>query len=516
MKKWTLRILKVIAALILIIAVFIYIRVKDRHPGYSVDIKKTQPQQTNSFKAGFAALTITPEIIDTWNDVNNDAKYNEEDGDTYNDNNNNGKFDAYWIAGFDSERAANGVHDDVWTRAAIFDDGHSRIALVSIDAIGFGNDDVVDIRKMIPDDAAIDYVLIASTHTHESYDLLGIWGIPPFESGINDKMMEYVKSQTLKAILEANSKLRPAKLAYAQNLTDADTLVKDTRKPIVKDSGIRLIQAIDKEDNSTLGVIVGWANHPETVWSDNLLISSDFPHYIREGIEKGIYNGDTLVQKGLGGTAIFFNGALGGLMCTHPSLGVKDLYTDTIYNEPSFDKVRAVGYTVASLSLNALAKPDTTIEFPSIALNAKTLHLPLDNNTFIAADILGLLNRGVTGWITTRSEIAAFNIGPASFLSIPGELYPEILNGGVVAKDGRDFNINPVETPALRDLMPGKYKFAICLSNDEIGYIVPKSEWDVEEPYGYNKKQYGEGNSLGDKTAPILYRELSELLKELK
>ncbi len=517
MKKWIIRIIGVIAALILILAVTIYIRIKDKHPGYMVDIQKTQPDNTNSFKAGFAALTITPEVVDTWNDINNDAEYNEEDGDTYNDNNNNGKFDAYWIAGFSSNRPANGVHDDVWTRVAVFDDGHSRIALVSIDAIGFGNDDVIDIRKMVPEDTGIDYILIASTHTHESYDLLGIWGNPPFESGINDELMSYVKTTTVKAILKANNNLRPAKLAYAQNLHDADVLVKDTRKPIVKDSGIRLIQAIDAENDSTLGVIVGWANHPETVWSRNLLISSDFPHYIREGIEKGLFQGDSLMQKGLGGTAIFFNGAVGGLMCTHPSLGVKDLYTDTVYNEPTFDKVRAVGYKVAELSLNALAIPDTTIEFPTIALNAKTLHLPLDNTEFIAADILGLLKRGVTGWITTRSEVAAFTIGPASFVSIPGEMYPEILNGGVEAKEGRDFIIDPIENPSIRDLMPGEYKFAFCLSNDEIGYIVPKSEWDVEAPYVYkNKKQYGEGNSLGTETAPIIYKEITGLLENLK
>jgi hypothetical protein len=55
---------------------------------------KTDPGQ---IQAGFAALPITPEIIDTWNDINHDAKYRKRDGDTYNDNNNNGRFDAYWI-----------------------------------------------------------------------------------------------------------------------------------------------------------------------------------------------------------------------------------------------------------------------------------------------------------------------------------------------------------------------------------------------------------------------------------
>jgi len=34
----------------------------------------------------------------------------------------------------------------------------------------------------------------------------------------------------------------------------------------------------------------------------NLLITSDFPHYVREGIERGIFNGDTLVKPGIGGS----------------------------------------------------------------------------------------------------------------------------------------------------------------------------------------------------------------------
>ena len=294
MKKWILGILGVLLTIILIFAIIIYNNIKDRHPDYEVNIDKKATDSEAPFKAGFAALPITVDVVDTWTDVNNDAEFNEEDGDTYNDNNNNGKFDAFWIAGFSSERAANGVHDDVWARVAIFDDGNTRIALVSLDAIGFMHDDVVDIRKQIPEEAGIDYVLISSTHTHESNDLLGIWGRPPFESGVNQEAMTYVKSQTLKAILKANSNMRSAKLAYAQDLTGAEELVKDTREPQVKDAGIRLIQAIDTENGSTLGVVVGWANHPETLWSDNLLISSDFPHYIREGIEKCIYQGDSL------------------------------------------------------------------------------------------------------------------------------------------------------------------------------------------------------------------------------
>lgn len=117
-----------------------------------------------------------------------------------------------------------------------------------------------------------------------------------------------------------------------------------------------------------------------------------------------------------------------------------------------------------------------------------------------------------------RTEAAAWSIGLASFLTFPGELYPEILNGGVEAFPGRDLEIAPLEVLSLRELMPGIFRFGIGLANDEVRYIIPKSQWDVNKPYIYrDKPYYGEENSLGTETAPLLllYKELCLLLKEL-
>ena len=518
MKKWLIRIGAVIIGIAILMCLWVMWNLKDRHSGYEIDLTLKTSDLPGSLKVGFAALPITPDIIDTWNDVNDDAEYSEKDGDTYNDNNTNGKFDAYWIAGFSQARAANGVHDDVWARVVVFDDGASRFALVSLDAIGFRHDDVVDIRKMIPDDAGIDYAIISSTHTHESNDLIGIWGKGWFSSGVNKEHMQYVKKQAVTAITQAVSNLRPARLSFAQDLTGAEDLLMDTRKPIVTDSGLRLIQAIDSKTNTTLGVLLAWANHPETLWSDNLFISSDFPHYVREYIENGVYDGDSLVRPGLGGTAVYINGAIGGLMTTRGSMPINDPFSDTVYIEPTFDKAKAQGQKLALLALNALAKPDTIIEKANISLRAKTLLLPLDNNMFRLAASLGILDFGMKGWFKIRSEIAAFSLGPASFLCIPGEIYPEIINGGIETPEGQDYNTDIVETPPLRNLMPGEFKFIIGLANDEIGYIIPKSEWDNEQPFIYDDADdspYGEENSIGPETAPILYKELKGILGEL-
>ncbi len=519
MKKWLKRVGIILLVILLVLISILMYNWRDRHPYYVVDLKIEAATTPQTITAGFSKMPITPTIVDTWNDVNGDFQYNEKDGDSYNDVNNNGTFDAFWIAGMSNKKPAQGVHDDVWSRVMVIDDGNSKIALISMDAIGFLHDDVVDIREMIPEELGIDYVLLSSTHTHESNDLVGIWGGSIFKTGVNAEAMKYVKSQTVAAVEEAAKHMKSAHLIFAEDLSGEDgQFIKDTRKPIVKATGIHLIQVIDSENNTTLGSIVNWSNHPETLWSKNLLISSDFPHYVREAMENGIYNDDgELVQKGLGGVSIYFSGVIGGLMAPHPSLGIQDMHTDSVYFKPTFEKTKAIGDQIARLSLNALKEKGDTVKKANISLRAKTLILPLENTLFKIAGGLGVIKRGLPSLFTTRTEIGAIRIGPAMFLSIPGELYPEIAFGGIEAPEGRDFDIQPLEIPPLQEVIKDTYKFYIGLSNDLIGYIIPKSEWDVGKPYLYNDHgdTYGEENSLGPDTAPILYKELKSVIKDL-
>jgi len=53
------------------------------------------------------------------------------------------------------------------------------------------------------------------------------------------------------------------------------------------------------------------------------------------------------------------------------------------------------------------------------------------------------------------------------------------------------------------------------LANDEIGYIIPRRQWDRLPPfaYGRNSSQYGEINSCGPDTAPILMRMLRQVIE---
>lgn len=514
MKLFIKSLLSILLAILFIFLIYALFNLRDRHRGYNIDINRKSPGEVVIY-AGFSAISITPEIIDRWTDTLGNFYYNPNEGDTYEDVSNSGSFDAVWMAGFQSSKPAQGVNDDLWARAMVLDDGHTRFAWVVLDAIGFNGDDIISVRKRIPARLGIDYAIISSTHTHSAPDLIGLWGPSTFTSGVNPDYVEKVKKSALDAIELATERLKPAYFRFSYDKDGALDMLDDTRKPRVINPIINVMQALDTETDSTLGTLITWDNHPETIWNNNLQITSDFPHYLRDTIENGIRLDGEIVVEGLGGTSIFAIGNIGGLMTTHPSVAIESLITGEIFIEPTFEKVKAQGQNLGILAMGALKSESMTeIRTGGIDLRAKTIEFPLDNQYFRLGAALGLFERGMSSWMKVRSEIAYWKLGPASFLHHPSELYPEIAYGGVEDPFGRDFNIPSQEVPPLIEFMHGDYRFMPGLSNDMIGYVVPKSQWDTKPPFTYEaeSRPYGEINSLGPETGPILHRELINLI----
>ena len=514
-KRWAWRAALLASACLLAGLGYVWHALRDRHPGYALD-RTIRAGPPGPLEAGFAARPITPEVPDRWTDV--DGNGHRDDGEPFEDGNGNGRFDPVWLAGFHDDRPATGVHDDLWARAMVLGDGSHRVAIVVLDAIGVFHDSVVDVRERIPAAARIDHVILASTHTHQAPDLMGLWGPGPGRTGVDPSYLKRVVETAARVVAEAARAVQPATLRVARIHDGPERLVEDSRRPQVLDPDLRVIQARGA-DGQTLGTFVAWANHPETVWDGNLLVSSDFPHFVREALEAG-----------LGGIAIYANGAIGGLMTTRPRFAIPDPDTGELLRTPGFRKARAQGRRLAALAMDGLARtpasePETgeglgpvEIRSASLALRARTLELRVENPMFLLAAALGMLPRGFSGWATVRTEIAGFQLGPITFLSIPGEIYPEIVNGGIETPEGADHPVAPLELPPLRERMPGRYRFVLGLAGDALGYIIPKSEWDEQPPwlYGSSRETYGEIVSLGPDTAPALHGALLALLERLE
>jgi len=520
---------KALIALFVLILVFIIFiggtalyRGRDRHAGYSLDVKlpsKIPSQGVVELKIGVAKKAITPNVEDTWVDVDGNARFEPSKGDSFIDKNGNGKFDAYWLAGFQNNRPAAGIHDDIWARAVVFDDGTLRIAFVVLDAIGFFHDDVITVREMVAQkNWGINHVIVASTHNHEVPDLIGMWGPKFYKTGVNQQYLHFVQEQAVKAIGEAFATRRPAYIKLAKIDSTASDLVRDSRPPYILDDTIHLMQFCDAQTDSVFGLLMNWGDHPETLASDNLYITADFPHYWIEGIEKGIQYDGELKRAGIGGTVIFANGAVGGLMTTL-GCNVYDPWLDKHFKEGSFEKARAQGYRLAGLVLDKIQKGEwERVNNPQMRLVAKTFFFPVANKYFKLGGLLGVLNRSFPKFKNLRSEIDLLTIGDAWILMIPGEINPEIVNGGIEVPEGADYPEGPIEVPPIRQMMKGTYNFVIGLANDEVGYIMPKSHWDTKPPYTYGSRKgfYGEVNSLGPETGPIVHRMVKEVIGEMQ
>lgn len=500
MKKTLWRVLRWTAALCAVVVIAVVLRgvyaFRDRVPGYSLDLK-IDPAKSRAeprlLRVGFGRVKINPDISDPKRPV--------------------------WLAGFSQHRAATAIHDDLWAVALVLDDGYTRLGVVALDAIGFFHDDVIAVRRTCSPQWKLDYTIVCSLHNHSTPDLMGLWGPSLLRTGVDPKYRQQVIAAAARSLGDAVIALQPARVAIHEIPTPPDGLVADTRKPLVFDSDIRVLHFTSPGTGATIGTLIGWGNHPETPWGRNTEITADFCGVLRETLERGFSSGGQQFAAGLGGIHLFVNGAVGGLMTTHPSVTVRDPYLQRDFKEPSHEKSAAVGHQLANRILARLAASNSAAgDSAPIGIRARTIEMPIDNKMFLAAAYLGLIDRGHVRWSTMRTEVALVTIGDASIASVPGEIYPEIVNGGIEHPPGADFDLSPIEVPPLRELMPGRVKFIFGLANDELGYLIPKSEWDVKPPYLYGAKSgvYGEINSCGPNAAAVIHSALGELCREQK
>src|SRR5947207_15645299 len=72
------------------------------------------------------------------------------------------------MAGYYSERAAEGVHDDLYAKALVLEKDGAKAALVSLDLISTARQVVTEARREIERTTGVrgDAVLISATHSH--------------------------------------------------------------------------------------------------------------------------------------------------------------------------------------------------------------------------------------------------------------------------------------------------------------------------------------------------------------
>lgn len=413
-----------------------------------------------------------------------------------------------YMAGFGNNRVATGVHDDLYARCLAMKAGPQPLVMCEVDLIGLFLDDTRRIRDEVLKKHPRAAVVVASTHVHEGPDTMGQWGPNQLTPGMNDSYMAFATARIAEAAVTALDRMRPARATFATVTNpELDGYIDDGRPPVRHDSDL-ILMALDGSDGKPIATVVNWANHPETLGSKNTEITADYPHYLCERLESR-----------RGGIGVLWNGAVGGMQSPLGSK-VKDPETGAESKDATFRKAEVIGNRVADLAAGALAgakpAPIDKLEF-----RESLVRIPMTNPGFQMAAKAGIFKGrklpNEDG--TTSTPVGLFRLsgGGQSVLEvalIPGEMYPELSLGGVERYSGADYPDAPVE-PAIKTLMTAKFRMLAGLANDEIGYIIPKAEWDEKPPYLNNspKRYYGEVNSVGPDTAPRIADAFAQLVK---
>ncbi len=361
-----------------------------------------------------------------------------------------------FIAGYGQNRLSKGVHDPIWARCLFLRVGDRSLVFLSLDLIGLFLDDVDVIRKKAAtEDLHPQDLVVSCTHNHEGPDTLGLWGPTVGKSGVDSDYLDELKERALSCISTAMESARKARLEVAS--TSVQGVSRNARDPDILDRTLLALRASDN-DNRTIGTIVNFANHAESLGSHNHLISSDWPNYLYSTVEKEI-----------GGVSLFQNAALGGMVT--PDVKAH-----------SFEEAKRIGSATAYAALGALRRPKAL--WPErIHHEMVEIEIPVTNERFLRLAQLGTMERKFSNG-TVKTEVHLIKLGELWLVTIPGEPLPKL---GLQVKA----------------LMSGSFKGLIGLGNDELGYMIPKEDFDPS--------RYEESMSLGPETAPVILRAVGDL-----
>ncbi len=431
-----------------------------------------------------------------------------------------GDADKVWIAGYGMGRSATGVHDPLFARAVVLRDPEAggKVALVSVDLVGLQRPAVQRVRVRLP---GYEHVLVSSTHNHEGPDVIGIWGPNPLRSGVGPGYIEQVIEGCVNAVRAAERGLRQATARYGV-AADA-SLLGDSRLPVVKEDQLRALR-FTGEDGEAAGLVVIWNCHPEAMGPDNRELTADFPAATIAALE---------AEHGC--PVAYFTGTVGGLLA--PPDGVIRDQGGTLLKEGDWEYMKRYGEAVAALANEAIDAGEE-VELTPFRIARRAVRIPVQNKLYRAGFLGGVLDRQAYVWegaardgarfhkvkhalrtMAIETEVGYWQLGEVGLAAIPGEIYPELVTGDFQdpADAGADFPDAPLE-PTVVSLMPTERWGLIGLAADEVGYIIPRRQWDREPPYAYGrgKAQYGELNSCGPETASILLEALATAVAEAR
>jgi len=382
---------------------------------------------------------------------------------------------------------STGVHDPLFARILVLDDGASPCAIVGCDLLGMHPRITAEVRDRVANATGVDpnAVLIAATHSHAGpYGLRG-----GMFSRLDEPLADEIAEKVARAIISTYETRRPALLKLGQ--AHIDTVSMNRRHPDWPSDPTLRVLLIDGVDAPPIATLLNFACHATVMHGGNLQLSAEFPGAACR-----------LVEKQTGAPAVYLNGACGNV--------------NPVWIKQDFDSVERVGQIIGGQALRTVgelrtlgigqrahnirwdefpekAVPGRIVE-PALRTVRKEIDLPLrrfedddvyaekiaslenevsstDEGTTDRREVMAQLTRTQTErwaalWArqqdnpsTLRTEIQALRLGAGlALIGLPGEFFVETAT-------------------AIRSARSIEDVFVACYANDYVGYVIPEDAY---------------------------------------
>ncbi len=355
-----------------------------------------------------------------------------------------------------SARQSTGIHDRIYHRIILLDDGIKQFFLVSSDICVISPSEYDHVASLLQQKLGIDPLNFwwSLTHTHSAPEL-GVPGLPAVFMGerykheVDTAYTSMVEQKLIEGIIEARRRLAPARLGVGWGFSQANI----NRRAVDVDGKASLglnpdgavdrmigLMRLDKADGSPLALIANYAIHGTVYGADNLEISGDAPGIV-----------SSYVEQKIGIPLLFINGAAGNLAPIY-----------SVAKSPYSSKEKELGQFRVLLGdkiLDANKKIISTTDSVNLFTGSMIIETPRKPNLGWSDDLAKYTRTSNTGINMVRLPARFLKINEdIAIWSLPVELFCEISN-------------------EVRDRSPFPYTFYYGYTNGWLGYLPTEKEW---------------------------------------
>lgn len=437
------KVIGIIIAL-LVVLYFIFTRSVDETPYFESDYFKNTTAQIDSLKAickmaddsllaGFAKISITPFL--------NSPEDNVAEG----------KFEKVPLAGYGARKGApaTDIHDSIFVKAAALKAGNQQIVLVGADLLIMPPNIIDSVTAVLAKKGfSRSQLYFSATHSHSS---IGAWG-PGFVgrqfAGEENKNLErWLVGQIKKAVLDAVSDLRPAKIGTGNFKAGEYTRNRLIGKLGTKNDDFNYI-FIEQLDGKK-AIIGSFAAHATTLGDKNMQISADYPGFWERKMEKSAVD-----------YALFFAGSVGS--------------QSPVSKGDGFDEPKYIGEALADSLLLQIPQTELNAKVPFSAVSVK-MQLP---EYHFRLTTKRNMSTGLTKKLMPYPKnvyVQAVRIGNMIWISTPcdfsGEYALQIKNA--LLSKGFNANITSFNGSYVGYIIPGRYFYLDKYEPKLMGWFGP-------------------------------------------